>query len=838
VAAPRTGDFAVQAASLDAARYLFTTLPSAVSAFSDGIWACFDSTLFGDPVRVRRWFGTAQNVVELFLRSDARLELRVGGGSLGLTASPLAACPTYSHLEVQYRAAGVGGTATLRIDGVEEVGGSHQVNGTVHTINIGPDAAMVSFPPRLRWDDHVLSDTAIWPGDLGIVALEPTREGFYDSPWFPVGCIGPGDDSCVSSRPPNLSGWLQSQNPSSRQSFCFQQDVPSSAIRGPVLGVKTLVGVLDVENGSNHALFLRSGGCDEPGGLDQSEQVFDANMAFLGYSRFDETNPANGLAWTPEEIAETEFGVRHAGSSQTTRLAQLVLEVAFDRDPPTPVPPPTHSATATRTRTGTPTITSTPSSTPTLTDTPDEPTATVSATATVTRTPTRTPTPSGTEAGTDTPTRTSSPTATRSQSPVPTETGTVPTGTVTETPSVTPTPPSTATHTHTPDGPTPTPSVDATATSSATATATPTGPTPTVTNTFPPRADYILAMGLANEWQCTEQRASDLGLLVVTLPIESLATSEDPVARRQQYLSIYVAPSVRNAAPESENEDFAFLQGMMRPGGFIERFVALGGLAVINVSSAFNRDDIAPGGIDFRGGANAEGETIFNQLHPYITGEGYGGESLSTSSFNQWGPTDRGFLDNLPPDAAVLLRNAPGRPSMVEYNYGAGRVILTTLTFCTPSQPASMGRALDNLLKFGRFYEGGAQTPAPTVTSTPTATATLTGQATGTPTRTRTPAVTATDTETATPGETPSPTPIACAGDCDGSGDVSVSDLVLMVSIALGNQPVALCLAGDTDGNGELTVEELVAAVGKALNSCAGALIADRESLIVSDDGR
>ena len=36
-----------------------------------------------------------------------------------------------------------------------------------------------------------------------------------------------------------------------------------------------------------------------------------------------------------------------------------------------------------------------------------------------------------------------------------------------------------------------------------------------------------------------------------------------------------------------------------------------------------------------------------------------------------------------------------------------------------------MGDALDNLLKYGRFFLGGAQTPPPTVTSTPTPTVDL-----------------------------------------------------------------------------------------------------------------
>jgi hypothetical protein len=68
---------------------------------------------------------------------------------------------------------------------------------------------------------------------------------------------------------------------------------------------------------------------------------------------------------------------------------------------------------------------------------------------------------------------------------------------------------------------------------------------------------------------------------------------------------------------------------------------------------------------------------------------------------------------------------------------------------------------------------------------------------------------------------TPTPTPsVACVGDCDGSGDVTVSELVTMVNIALDSLPPEACLAGDADGNGSIEVNEIVAAVSNALNGC------------------
>lgn len=59
-----------------------------------------------------------------------------------------------------------------------------------------------------------------------------------------------------------------------------------------------------------------------------------------------------------------------------------------------------------------------------------------------------------------------------------------------------------------------------------------------------------------------------------------------------------------------------------------------------------------------------------------------------------------------------------------------------------------------------------------------------------------------------------------CPGDCDGSGDVTVNELVLSVSIALGTLPVGECRACDTDGSGDITIDEVIVAVNAALVGC------------------
>ncbi len=122
--------------------------------------------------------------------------------------------------------------------------------------------------------------------------------------------------------------------------------------------------------------------------------------------------------------------------------------------------------------------------------------------------------------------------------------------------------------------------------------------------------------------------------------------------------------------------------------------------------------------------------------------------------------------------------------------------------------------------------------PTATPTLTPTATPTASPTFTGTPTPTEVPSDTPTPTASHTPIPTPTATftanptttPMVCLGDCNGSGDVTVEEIITMVNIALGNVAISACVAGDADRNGEITVNEIVGAVGNALNGCAKAL--------------
>jgi hypothetical protein len=100
-----------------------------------------------------------------------------------------------------------------------------------------------------------------------------------------------------------------------------------------------------------------------------------------------------------------------------------------------------------------------------------------------------------------------------------------------------------------------------------------------------------------------------------------------------------------------------------------------------------------------------------------------------------------------------------------------------------------------------------------TATAAPTFTAVPTLTASPTPT-TAVPAPTVTPTLTA-------PTPMACVGDCDRDGAVSVNEVITGVRIGLGRAPLSQCPLFDADASGAVEVHELIAGVRNSIRGCS-----------------
>ena len=62
--------------------------------------------------------------------------------------------------------------------------------------------------------------------------------------------------------------------------------------------------------------------------------------------------------------------------------------------------------------------------------------------------------------------------------------------------------------------------------------------------------------------------------------------------------------------------------------------------------------------------------------------------------------------------------------------------------------------------------------------------------------------------------------PLACVGDCDANGAVSIDELVRGVGMALAGGGAEACVAFDRSGDGNVTIDEIIAGVAVALSGC------------------
>lgn len=66
---------------------------------------------------------------------------------------------------------------------------------------------------------------------------------------------------------------------------------------------------------------------------------------------------------------------------------------------------------------------------------------------------------------------------------------------------------------------------------------------------------------------------------------------------------------------------------------------------------------------------------------------------------------------------------------------------------------------------------------------------------------------------------------LACTGDCDGDGEVTISELMRGVNIVLGTQEMSSCPEFDSGGDAAVTIEEIIGGVKAALDGCPEPII-------------
>src|SRR5262249_28649161 len=61
---------------------------------------------------------------------------------------------------------------------------------------------------------------------------------------------------------------------------------------------------------------------------------------------------------------------------------------------------------------------------------------------------------------------------------------------------------------------------------------------------------------------------------------------------------------------------------------------------------------------------------------------------------------------------------------------------------------------------------------------------------------------------------------LACTGDCNNNGSVTVGEIITGVNINLNALPLSACQVFDQDGTGKVEIYELIAGVNSLLSGC------------------
>jgi hypothetical protein len=143
----------------------------------------------------------------------------------------------------------------------------------------------------------------------------------------------------------------------------------------------------------------------------------------------------------------------------------------------------------------------------------------------------------------------------------------------------------------------------------------------------------------------------------------------------------------------------------------LSAFVHAGGYLWVNLAGTSCAPDAVPGGAGFVrydcGSTYHNSETIAQPNHPYFTGAFTpAAHALTAADFANWDATDGGHISGAPSNATALLTNTKGSPLM-EYSYGSGWIVVSTMTYGWGVEGAKTA-ALDNMLLYAASQVRGS----------------------------------------------------------------------------------------------------------------------------------
>jgi hypothetical protein len=177
-----------------------------------------------------------------------------------------------------------------------------------------------------------------------------------------------------------------------------------------------------------------------------------------------------------------------------------------------------------------------------------------------------------------------------------------------------------------------------------------------------------------------------------------------------------------------------------------------------------------------------------------------------------------------PTQSATATPNSTNTPTnTVTRSATATATVTPTVTSTRTATRSATGAPTASHTPSATAASSATLTVVPSATATDTSTGTPTGSAsstfTQTPSETPTATATSTGTATGTPTATLAAAPI-CQGDCNGDGQVTIDELLLIVNVALGDSPASGCPAAEASKQGGVSINEVLGAVNSSLNRC------------------
>ncbi len=259
-------------------------------------------------------------------------------------------------------------------------------------------------------------------------------------------------------------------------------------------------------------------------------------------------------------------------------------------------------------------------------------------------------------------------------------------------------------------------------------------------------------------------------------------------------LRIPIHPCLADGCPDSIPEDYTTQVRVELPFALPARIVDDRGFVVAQTRLGTGQQLIF------------EPDTCFFYRPPAASG-GAGGSGSTAVPFQ-----DRAyFLEILPASQVQIGRDYPisiAVDSGVLPPYGTPTATPSATLAPTPSVAPTAPPSSTPTIPIPEVTATATEAPTALPSATPISTSTLMPPPTDTPTRP--PLLTPTSRR-------------GCTGDCGGNGEVTVDELLLMVSVALGTASVADCARGDANLDGEIAIDEILQAVNNALGECPAA---------------